>query len=618
MSSRERPGFDNAIAEIIAAELGAQARFVWTNFDEIGIRDTLQAGLCDVAIGVAESVENILTTVPYLSTPFVFATRADADHAIESLDDPRLRELRIGTYQSALPSIALRNRGIVENVREFAAVVRPTGLDGHTPILDGLLAGEIDIAIVYGPMAGARSLDEGGAFILRQVQPEIDFGASIIQLSRIWTIGVRAHDQALRDRLNRVLAERWDDVAAAIDGFGVPRLPLSRPRDFVTDPDAIRIGVIHSARTPASLPNGAVGDDARLGLQLARNLAALALNAETAPSLLLEAHAPTLEAVERAAERLIRVERVEAIVGGFDEQEANLLARIAREHGVVYLNVGSEDDALRDGTCHPTTLHVAASGRMLVEAMLATLPETARSIYVIAERGTDTEALLHFAAERASAFGVTLSGSALVEPGQFVYFPTLQAARATGAAALLLLMGPDAQEMLLGQLAMAGVSAEVAGLATIRGQSRNYLQRYLQVAPREGGMGRVSVWDPALDLPLNDTFVARTGTTMEPAAWTTFAAVASLLEARRMGARGTTAILAALTQGATWDVGKGEMVAFRAADGQLLQPLYQVSADPAGRWGRTAAERTSIARVTASLAADTTAVAITAGACATP
>jgi mxaJ protein len=607
-SDRERPGFDNAVAEILADELGATATFTWTRFDDVGIRDSLHSGLCDVAVGVGEGVAQVLSTVPYLKTPYVFVTRSDRGLSIASLDDPLLETLTIGTYQSGIPSVALRNRGIVTNVREIAAAVTSRGVDGHTPILDAVVAGDVDVGIVYGPMAGHRALQEQGALQIEAVTPEIDFGATLLQLSRIWTIGVRPHDEALRDRLNRALAARWDDVIAAMDAYGVPQLPISQPRVTEIPPDAMRVGVIYPARTPASLPNAEVGENARLATAVAENAVATAAQRGT-PFVVLRSSAPTIEAVERAALGLVHSGDVDALVGGWTAAEAHLLARIAAEHDVAYFNVGAEDDALRDRRCYPTTVHVAPSGSMLVAAIPQVLPDAAaQRTFAIAERGTHTEGLVEPLAERLAAAGGELVGSALVDPDQFIFFGEFEAIRAAGADALVLLMGAEAQERFMGQAGAARLDVVITGLGTIRGHSRPFLQRYLQVAREAGAGPRVVAWDPAVANDTNERFAARTGEPMEAAAWSTYAAILSAFAAAQADVlHDTAALLAFLTDASTrLEVGKGQLVRYRTEDGQMLQELYVVEADPEAPWGRTAAARTATARVVAVIPADAT------------
>ena len=196
-----------------------------------------------------------------------------------------------------------------------------------------------------------------------------------------------------------------------------------------------------------------------------------------------------------------------------------------------------------------------------------------------------------------------------IDPGQFVFFPVFDAVRTAEADTLVLLMGPDAQELLMGQAASVGLDVAISGLSTVRGQSRPYVQRYLQVAPVAGAAPRVVVWDPSLPASINETFAARTGEPMEPAAWTTYAAVLSAFAAADAGVLHDTAALRAyLTDPNTAiDVGKDAAVRYRASDGQLLQELYVMEPVPGAAWGRTAAARTGIARVTDVLPAAATA-----------
>ena len=46
---------------------------------------------------------------------------------------------------------------------------------------------------------------------------------------RQWTIALRPGDDALRDRLNTALVQRWDDIQAVFKDFGVPLDELAKP-----------------------------------------------------------------------------------------------------------------------------------------------------------------------------------------------------------------------------------------------------------------------------------------------------------------------------------------------------------------------------------------------------
>lgn len=595
-SDRDRGGFDIELAELIADELGATATFTWTNFDEIGMRDSLHAGLCDVVIGVTEGVPNILTTVPYLNAPYAFVTRSASDLSIQSLDDPQLRELVIGTYQAGLPSIALSNRGIVDNVVEIAAVVRRNGVDADAPILAALLDGSVDVAIIYGPVAAAAATESAVGLDLTPVTPEIDFGARLLQLSRILTLGVRSHDEALRDRLNRVLAHRWDEVTAVLDAYEIPRLGVARPHDFAELNVIGKVGVILPAGTPAALPNATVGNDAVRGAAVADSYVSV-YRENLQPVQVLRAHAPTLEATERAALRLLQVEQVGALVGGYSPEEARLLARMAAEYGVAYFNVASWDDSLRDPTCFPTTFHIAPSRSMMLAATMAAVATQDRSIALVVE-AADGETSLAGLEELARQAGHQLADVIGVAPGLFVYFPLLQELKAKDPDTVILLMSSDGQEMLLSQAASLLPEVNFLGVSPIGGQSRSYLHRFLQAAPRLATQPRLVAWDPALENSLNKTFTSRTGEPLEPVAWSTFAGIVTAYRAAIDGSLASVGDLGAFLSepqlGA--DLGKGADTRFRASDGQLLQELYVTQVDPDAAWGKTATARTAIAR----------------------
>ena len=124
-SNQQREGFENKLVELIAADLGAEVDYVWRAQRRGVIRDGLNGGECDLIPGVATALEMLATTRPYYRSTYVFVTRADAKLDIGSLDDERLRTLKVGVQlvgddgSNTPPAHALARRGIVENVRGY-------------------------------------------------------------------------------------------------------------------------------------------------------------------------------------------------------------------------------------------------------------------------------------------------------------------------------------------------------------------------------------------------------------------------------------------------------------------------------------------------------------------
>lgn len=228
-SNDKLEGFDNRIAEIVARELGADLSWVWLPDVKGRTRQLyVQGGACDMVMGVIDSQPGFLTSYAYYRTGYVFLYPEGAGFEVKSLDDPVLRDLRIGfpggSAKTVPPSIALANRGIVANQVHF--IDRRDEGKRYAPVLEALGAGEIDLAVAWGPLAGAYAKREG-ALVLAPVKPEID--APFIPMVASLTIGVRPDDEGLRDDIDRALAAGWDEIRAVLTDAGVPLIDLPQP-----------------------------------------------------------------------------------------------------------------------------------------------------------------------------------------------------------------------------------------------------------------------------------------------------------------------------------------------------------------------------------------------------
>jgi mxaJ protein len=227
-SNKAGEGFDNKIAEILAADLNADLTYVWLPDLQGRTRQRLvQAGECDLVMGVLDGQPGFLTSYAYYRTGYVFVYPEQASFTVASLDDPVLHDLRVGVpggTKIVPPSLALGNRGVVANQLHFAD--RRDEDARYIPVLEGLRAGKVDLAIAWGPQAGAFAKEVGGMTVA-PVQPEID--APFIPMIASLTIGVRPEDEGLRDDLDLALARSWDKTRAVLQEAGVPLIDLPPP-----------------------------------------------------------------------------------------------------------------------------------------------------------------------------------------------------------------------------------------------------------------------------------------------------------------------------------------------------------------------------------------------------
>jgi mxaJ protein len=216
-------GFENRIASLVAAELGAALEYEWLPQRRGFVRKTLGEGRCEVFIGVPTQFERVLTTRPYYRSSYVFVYRS-SEAELRSFDDPRLRSMRVGVQligddlAATPPGHALARRGIVDNVTGFTVY-------GEGPAAQRLIAaiadGRLDAGVAWGPQAAYFAKRAPVPLETRVAAAPEDLAPMPFEFSI--SMGVRRTDRGLRDEIDAVLARRRDDIDAILADYAVPR-----------------------------------------------------------------------------------------------------------------------------------------------------------------------------------------------------------------------------------------------------------------------------------------------------------------------------------------------------------------------------------------------------------
>jgi quinoprotein dehydrogenase-associated probable ABC transporter substrate-binding protein len=233
-SNERQEGFENRIAELVARELNAKVRYTWWAQRRGFVRNTLNTGECDVVMGVVSGFERVKTTIPYYRSSYVFVTRSDRHLRIRSFDDPVLRRLTIGVqmvgdnFTNTPPAHALSKRHMIENVRGYSVYGDYRQPNPPARVIDAVAAGDVDVAIAWGPLAGYFARREPVPLIVSPVAPQIDrppFLPFVFDIS----MGVRLTDKTLRHELNAIITRRRKEIDAILDQYGVPRVNSTKP-----------------------------------------------------------------------------------------------------------------------------------------------------------------------------------------------------------------------------------------------------------------------------------------------------------------------------------------------------------------------------------------------------
>lgn len=217
-------GFENKLAELLAKKLGKDIAYSYYPGATGFIRNTLNAHLCDVVMGMPQGDDLVQPTNPYYRTSYAAVYRAGSDlEGLTSLADPRLAQnKRIGLVANTPPGNLLARYRLLAAVKPYPLVV-DTRVDAPgADMIHDLENGAIDVAILWGPFAGYHSKKSGGRLKLALLTG--DKGA---RMSFRIAMGVRHSDQEWKRELNRLIAQNQGEIDRLLADFGVPLIDES-------------------------------------------------------------------------------------------------------------------------------------------------------------------------------------------------------------------------------------------------------------------------------------------------------------------------------------------------------------------------------------------------------
>ena len=252
-SNRSEEGFENKLARIWARALGIELEYTWFPHRRGFERNTLTAEdperggyKCDVIIGVPDGYDQAMTTRPYYRSTYALVYVVDGQLDIRDAEDlinlPRAARdaLRIGVFTPSPAAEWLARHGLYDQMVPYSA------LDGDPDVYPGkiieneLLAGDLDAAILWGPIAGyfaARAEPVKVAVVPLRSEPGIQFEFAM-------AAGVRFGERESRARLEDLMARTAAETTALFAEYHIPIIDEPPELVYVTNEDAGTISVI--------------------------------------------------------------------------------------------------------------------------------------------------------------------------------------------------------------------------------------------------------------------------------------------------------------------------------------------------------------------------------------
>ena len=230
-SNQQGQGFENNVAEVMAQDLHRDVRFVWLSKLAPYAEKKLGPDACDLSMAATSPTKEMLPSIPYYRSSYVFVTRAGRHIGIASLDDPRLAGYRIGAQiigdadEAAPPAEELARRGLANNIISYTVFGYPLGRNTAQEMINAVAKGDLDAAIVWGPAAGYFARTSTVPVDITRILPSN--GKPSLPVAFDISVGVRRGDDELRQRVNEIITRRHKEITAVLTRYGVPLLDRS-------------------------------------------------------------------------------------------------------------------------------------------------------------------------------------------------------------------------------------------------------------------------------------------------------------------------------------------------------------------------------------------------------
>ena len=227
-SNAQEQGFENRLAEMLARDMRRPLQYQWWPQRRGFLRHTIDADRCDVVLGVPAQMERLATTSPYYRSTYVFVTRRARQLGLTSLDDPRLRRLRIGVPligddgANAPPAHALARRGIVTNVVGYSVLGDYRRPSPPSALVEAVARGDVDVATVWGPVAGYFAARASTPLDVRPIAADPRPGEWPLVFAI--SMGTRRDDRMLLAALDAFVERRKAAIDAVLSEYHVPRV----------------------------------------------------------------------------------------------------------------------------------------------------------------------------------------------------------------------------------------------------------------------------------------------------------------------------------------------------------------------------------------------------------
>lgn len=222
-SNSKREGFEDRIAEVLAADLGKKLTYTYAYNRQGFLRNTINAMRCDIIMSTTSDYDAMRTTKPYYRSGNVFIYKKDSGLNITGWDSPDLKKSRIGVIDKSPATYALNDHGLIANARPYR-LQRDLNLPPSF-VIDDLVKGDIDVVVIWGPIGGYFAKQSK---VPLEVVLAPEYEKENVKGKEFWniSIGMRKKDKERQELVQGALDRNQDKINQILDDYGIPHVAV--------------------------------------------------------------------------------------------------------------------------------------------------------------------------------------------------------------------------------------------------------------------------------------------------------------------------------------------------------------------------------------------------------
>jgi quinoprotein dehydrogenase-associated probable ABC transporter substrate-binding protein len=218
-SNDKGEGFENKLAELFAAKIGKKLSYTYYPQATGFVRMTLGSYRCDIIMGFPQGDDQAQVTIPYYRTTYALVfKRGSGLEDVTTIDDPKLKDKRIGIVAKTPPSTTMAFNGLLGRAKSYPLFIDTRADSSAQAMIDDLARGEIDCGILWGPMAGYYGGLANPPLVVVPLTKETAGPPMTFRIG----MAVRPADQEWKRTLNRLIMENQAEINRLLISYHIP------------------------------------------------------------------------------------------------------------------------------------------------------------------------------------------------------------------------------------------------------------------------------------------------------------------------------------------------------------------------------------------------------------